>query len=138
MIIKKLTEEYLQKYISLVEKFSNYEQSIIKTRRKYENIINDDNINIYILLEDENLIGIGTLFVLHKIHCNNIGQIEDVCIDDKYRNKGYGAYIVKYLTDYALNNLKCYKCILNCSQNNVEFYNKCGYSNCGYQMSKLL
>ena len=32
----------------------------------------------------------------------------------------------------------CYKVILDCSESNVGFYEKCGFDNKGYQMYQLL
>ena len=42
--------------------------------------------------------------------------------------------IIKYLTNVS-NILTCYKCILDCSEENVGFYEKCKYSNKGNFMA---
>ena len=91
------------------------------------------------LIEDKGInkiVGTGTIIIEHKLIRNNgkVANIEDIVIDEEYRNYGLGKMLIECLTEYAkIKN--CYKCILDCSVDNVIFYEKCGYTNKGIQMS---
>jgi glucosamine-phosphate N-acetyltransferase len=69
------------------------------------------------------LIGIGTLYIEHKLIHNfkNCGHIEDVVIHPDYRHKRLGKSIILEMVNMAkLNN--CYKIILNCKSELVDMY----------------
>jgi glucosamine-phosphate N-acetyltransferase len=88
---------------------------------------------IKVVEQDGKLVGAGTLFILEKLHCNPIGQIEDVVVSEEYRGQGYGKRIVSHLVEIA-KNFGCYKIILNSHYHNVDFYIKCGFTKEGVQM----
>lgn len=54
------------------------------------------------------------------------GHIEDVIIDKDYRNRGVGKYLINYVLGVCKSK-GCYKVILDCASENVEFYKKCGF-----------
>lgn len=35
------------------------------------------------------IIGVGSIFILQKLHCNSVGQIEDVIVHQEFRKKWY-------------------------------------------------
>lgn len=53
-------------------------------------------------------------------------DIEDVVVDSRIRGRGLGKKIVSKVRE-AAKKLGCYKCILDCSESNVRFYEKCGF-----------
>ena len=55
-----------------------------------------------------------------------MGHIEDVVVDTTYRGYGLGKKIIGVLVDHA-KKMGCYKVILDCSNKNVGFYEKCGF-----------
>ncbi len=76
----------------------------------------------------DEIIAVGTVWYIQKmIHsCGIMAQIEDVVVDPKHRGCGYGKMITDALIDKA--RIKgCYKVILNCSEDNILFYEKCGF-----------
>jgi glucosamine-phosphate N-acetyltransferase len=73
------------------------------------------------------IIGCGSFFILNKVHTNPIGQIEDVVIDKNYRGLGYGKLLIDFLVKFGKEKTTCYKIVLNCTQENLEFYHKCGF-----------
>lgn len=84
-----------------------------------------------LVCEDETkgkIIGCGGLSIDRKfIHnCGKIGSINEIVIDKNYRNKKIGKDIVTRLTKEA-ELAGCYKVILSCREDNVGFYEKCGY-----------
>ncbi|KAL7862490.1 hypothetical protein SRHO_G00139310 [Serrasalmus rhombeus] len=85
-----------------------------------------------IVVEDANLgqiVATATLIIEHKfIHsCAKRGRIEEVVVSDVCRGKQLGKLLVSALTLLS-KKLQCYKITLECSQKNVEFYKKFGYT----------
>ena len=60
--------------------------------------------------------------------CSNVAHIEDLIIDLKYRSQNIDKKIIDMLITFAKVN-SCYKIILNCSEKNIGFYEKCGFTN---------
>ena len=58
------------------------------------------------------------------------GHIEDIVVMSSHRGQKLGLRIINCLTALAWPN-NCYKVILDCSDNNVKFYEKCGYERKG-------
>jgi len=85
--------------------------------------------------EMNKVVASGTIIIEHKLIHNNgkVGHIEDIVVDKDYRGYGLGKKIIEYLTNYAKEQ-ECYKCILDCSEDNVKFYEKCGYIRKGVEM----
>lgn len=101
-----------------------------------KNILN--NVYVYIVVEstEENVIaGMGTLILENKLIHNGsaVGHIEDVVVDEKYRKKGIGRSIIEHLINKS-KEYGCYKVILDCSFENVGFYEKIGFRQNGYCM----
>ncbi len=92
---------------------------------------------IIVIVHDHNIIGSGTLFVEHKLIRNygNVGHIEDIVIDENYRNYGLGKHLIESLKELALQR-SCYKCILDCDVSLERFYNKCDFNKMGLYMAK--
>ena len=82
------------------------------------------------------LIGTGTIFIEPKIIHNFgfVGHIEDVVVHPDYQGYGVGSKIIEKLKQYGDEN-GCYKCILDCTDDKIPFYQKCGFSLKGTQMS---
>lgn len=123
-------------YIELLYEFTNYKYDI--SREEFINyLIRMKNINkivvIYSFVEKK-IIGAGTIFKIEKLHNNPVGQIEDVIISEKYRNKKLGSIIIDKLISIGYNEFNCYKIILNCLEKNIIFYNKNNFSEVGVQM----
>jgi glucosamine-phosphate N-acetyltransferase len=119
--IDLLDNKYYKEYLELMYKSTLYNYDI-----KQE--IDISNRYIYVILNKENnLIGSGSLFILNKLHCENLGLIEDVFIESTYRNNGLGKILINYLKDKAFK-FNCYKIILGCKDHNIKFYEKCGFT----------
>jgi len=69
---------------------------------------------------------------IHKL--SSVCHIEDVVVDSEYRNKGLGKKLINHCVEYAKSK-GCYKIILNCSEKNIQFYEKCGFHNKNVEMS---
>jgi len=91
-----------------------------------------DNMNstTYVIINNNNnkVIGCASLLVEYKfIHgLSKAAHIEDVVISEKYRGCGLGKKLIKHIVELAKNE-KCYKIVLNCTDDKKEFYKKCGF-----------
>jgi len=92
-------------------------------------------IVVLIQISTDQIIGVGTLMVERKFIRNfgKVGHIEDIAVSDKIRGKGLGKKVIEALTGVG-EMLGCYKCILDCSKDNIGFYEKCGYTHKEYEM----
>ena len=138
-IFREITkDDFNNGYLDLLCEFSNYKCEI--NFEEFENYITKMKVNqinkILVITKknDSKIIGAGTIFRLDKLHNNAVGQIEDVIITNSYRGYGLGKLLIEKLKDVGLIEFNCYKVILNCLPKNIEFYNKCNFSQIGAEM----
>jgi glucosamine-phosphate N-acetyltransferase len=62
-----------------------------------------------------------------------VAHVEEVCVSASQQGKGLGLILINALNATA-KELGVGKLILDCSEKNVQFYEKCGYTKCGQQM----
>ena len=97
----------------------------------------DNNIynNIYLACIDNIIVGTVTLLIENKIIHNGskVGHIEDVVVDFNHRKLGIGKLLIDYCLDIAKKE-GCYKVILDCDDENIKFYEKCGFKEKGVCM----
>jgi glucosamine-phosphate N-acetyltransferase len=81
------------------------------------------------------IIGTTTLLVEPKFIFGGgrVGHIEDVAVRAGYQRKGIGFKLVKKATEEAVL-MGCVRTVLDCSDQNVPFYEKIGYSYHGNTM----
>ena len=110
-------------------------------KENIENFINNLNNNhlIYLLKDSKNInkiIGSITIIIEHKIihGFSKVGHIEDVVVDSNYRGQKLGQKLINYAVGLCKDN-DCYKVILDCSNENIKFYEKCGFELKGNEMS---
>ena len=99
---------------------------------------NSDRHSVMVI-EDANkgrIIACATLYIEPKFlrSCGKIGHIEDVVVSSGYRGLHLGLEIIETLKKLAKER-GCYKVILNCSDKNVSFYSKLGFSRKENQMA---
>ena len=77
---------------------------------------------------NETIIGTITVLIEPKfIHnLSYIAHIEDIVVDMSVRCKGIGRKLVEKAIDIS-KQYQCYKIILNCAENNLDFYRKFGF-----------
>lgn len=87
--------------------------------------------------ESGTIVATGMLFVERKlIHSfGKVGHIEDIAVASSEQGKKLGLAIITRLSQMA-QEAGCYKVILDCSTDNVGFYEKCGYKDAGIEMAK--
>ncbi|MFZ0895828.1 MAG: GNAT family N-acetyltransferase [Candidatus Nitrosopolaris sp.] len=81
------------------------------------------------------IIGTTTLLVEPKFIFGGgrVAHIEDVAVRAEYQRKGIGFRLVNYATEQAAI-MRCVRTVLDCSDENIPFYEKIGYSYHGNSM----
>ena len=102
---------------------------------------NSETYHIYVIENTltNTIIASGTLLIEQKIihNCSKVGHIEDIIIDQDYRGMKLGKRIIQHLVEKA-KAIKCYKIILDCNEDNVEFYRKLGFETNSVHMAMYL
>jgi len=85
----------------------------------------------------DTIVGAGCVFIERKFlrGLGSVGHIEDIAVDKKQQGKKLGLRIIQALTHISENS-GCYKTILNCSDDNIPFYKKCGFERKENEMAK--
>ena len=93
------------------------------------------NTHVIVVVDNDLVIGTGSIFIEQKFLRGGgiVGHIEDVVVDKESRKTGVGRMIISHLVDIAKSS-RCYKVILNCSDDNVAFYDRCGFHLSGNEM----
>ncbi len=98
-----------------------------KGKKVFNEISNNSLYNIFIAEYENKVVGTITLLLERKfIHGGGlVGHIEDVATNEDFEGKGVGSSLVDYAIKYAKEK-GCYKVVLDCSEENVSFYEKMG------------
>jgi glucosamine-phosphate N-acetyltransferase len=128
-----------KQYLELLQYLTIINPSQI-SKTTFEHFI--DNLNeqhIIYVIEDiakKIIIGTITLLVENKIIHNmgKVAHIEDTVVHPNYRGQQLGKFLINIVVKMS-EELKCYKIILDCKDENRLFYEKCGFNHKGNQMS---
>lgn len=128
--IEEFSEKNIIEYLSVLNTLTNvYNDNdelkfMIKNFKKYILEL-PTNINIFIILNNDIIVGTGSIIIEQKvIHgFSKIGHIEDIVMSNEYQGKGLGRKLIEFLVLEAKKN-NCYKVILGCSDDKVDFYKK--------------
>lgn len=110
------------------QKFEDMDLNKIRQHIKY---ISESKINkkhLMVVKYEDVIVGTGSVLIEDKlIHCmGRAGHIEDIVIDETYRNLGLAKMLMIKLIGYAKDN-GCYKVILDSSDDVKGFYEKLGF-----------
>ena len=133
------SNDYNSNYIEVLSQLSFIDKKSITLDQWNQFIYQlNNNHQIYVLIDSSNnIIASGTLLIENKIihNISKVAHIEDIVTDSKFRGKGYGKIMIEYLIEKAKEH-QVYKIILNCSDDNIKFYEKCGFELKSNQMAK--
>lgn len=92
---------------------------------------------VIILKATDQVVATGNVFIEKKFlrGLGSVGHIEDIAVDKTQQGKKLGLRLIQTLTDIS-EALGCYKTILDCSDENTPFYEKCGFVRKGNEMAK--
>ena len=136
MILRKLQiDDFKKGYLELLKNLTEVGNGDYLNRFNELETLNP-YVQIWILEENDKIIGTATLLLEPKfIHsCSKVGHIEDVVVDSSYQGKGLGKILIEKLKEICKNE-GCYKIILDCSEKNRIFYEKCDFKQTNLQMS---
>ena len=139
LIIRQVElDDYVKGHLLLYNQSFSINPSEINYHDYVNFIENQKKNNYYIFVceEKEKIIASASCFIETKLLHNfgKVAHIEDVIVDVNIRNRGLGKKIINHCIYFAKEN-KCYKIILNCSDNNVKFYEKCNFIRKGNEMA---
>ncbi|CCJ29320.1 unnamed protein product [Pneumocystis jirovecii] len=95
-----------------------------------------------VVIEDsvtKEIIACGTVFIEYKFlkSASKAAHIEDIVVAKSYRGKNIGKLLIEMLCKIAKTE-KCYKIVLDCKENNIEFYKKCNFKATGIEMKQYI
>lgn len=94
--------------------------------------------DLHLVIEKEGkIIGYGAIIIDYKFYrnCKNVGHIEDIVIDTNERGNGLAKKIINKLIEYGKNQ-NCYKFILSCKDEYINFYRKYNFEKKNNMMVK--
>tara|TARA_B100000085_G_scaffold283284_1_gene313611 strand:+ start:402 stop:878 length:477 start_codon:yes stop_codon:yes gene_type:complete len=96
--------------------------------RQWWNILDDKNIHYFVAEQYGSVVGVASLITINKLirGGNRVAMIEDVAVSKYSGSRGIGTMLIEKLKELAIEK-GCYKTILNCSEENIGFYKKCGF-----------
>ena len=99
-----------------------------QSTRQWWNILDDKNIHYIVAEQGGFIVGVASLITINKLlrGGNRIGLIEDVAVSKYAGSRGIGSMLIEKLKEIAVHR-GCYKTILNCSEDNIDFYKKCDF-----------
>ncbi|KAG9134628.1 hypothetical protein Leryth_000960 [Lithospermum erythrorhizon] len=108
--------------------------------QRFEEISRFGDNHVVFVIEDigkSKIVATGSVIIESKFirNCGKAGHIEDVVVDSGYRGKQLGKKMIEFLVDHCVK-MGCYKVILDCSEENACFYQKCGFNKKAVQMAK--
>lgn len=134
------SDDYHRGHLELYKQLSKINPENI-SYEKYENFINKLNEAhmIFVIEEENKIIATITILIEEKLlrNISKVGHIEDVVVDSNYRKFGLGKKLIKKIVEYCKEK-SCYKIILNCSEHNKGFYEKCDFENKEIEMVMYL
>ena len=122
----------------IIELYNQLSKTTEISKEDFKNFVGSLNEyhNIIVIEEDNIIIGCASYLIETKLirNISRVMHVEDVVIDKKSRGKKLGKLLIENLIGKA-KYMKCYKVILDCSEDNTIFYEKCGLKKHGNQMS---
>jgi len=87
--------------------------------------------------ETDTIVGVGSIFMEQKFTRNlgRVGHIEDIAVDKSMQGRKLGLRVIQALAGIS-EATGCYKTILNCSDENIPFYKKCGFEKKENEMAR--
>lgn len=82
------------------------------------------------------VVSFGVIVFEKKIRGGLSAHIEDIVVDPKFQGQGIGKKTIEHLLSEA-RKADCYKVSLMCKENNLTFYEKCGFHLDGLTMQKI-
>ncbi len=125
--------DYYKDYINLLSQLTHIGDISFD---QFQDTFHNLKSHIFVIENNNKIIVSGTIIIEQKfIHnCSKVGHIEDIVVDKDYRKFGLGKSMIEYLVCNAKKQ-NCYKIILDCDKNLIQFYEKIGFKEKNIQMA---
>ena len=131
-IIKEMDQTYFDSSVGFLETLANLSEVgdiTVTDAKKIISKINSQMGHVYIAVnKDGQIIGATTIIIEQKFihHGGKVGHIEDVVTRKGYEKIGVGTALMEKALETAKMS-SCYKVILDCSDELINFYEKLGF-----------
>ena len=137
-MIRKLNKEDFNTYTNIIGQLTSIGDV---TQEQFNTFVDSQNNTqqTWVYEFDNEVAASVTILIEQKI-ARSYGKcmhIEDVVTSSNYRGKGFASDLMRYIINIAQTQ-GCYKIILNCSKDNVSFYDRLGFKEKELQMSLYL
>jgi glucosamine-phosphate N-acetyltransferase len=131
-------EDYNRGFLQLLEQLTVVNSESINYEA-FEKRFEETKNNIFIIRKNNLVIATASLFITKRFirQLGSVGHVEDVVVNKEYRGHGLGKLLIKKLIEKAKEE-GCYKIILDCSDENIVFYEGCGFIKKENQMVNYL
>lgn len=134
MEIRLIRAEEMERWAQLVSQLSPQASLGEKTERSaWLDLTAFQEKVIFVVVDGNKIVGTASVLLEAKVNRGTIGgefydvaHVEEVVVDKDWRGMGIGAILMDRCVAYA-RDCNAYKVILDCSEENVEFYEKCGF-----------
>ena len=115
-------------FLDVLSELTEVDLPVDEATESFYEIMREMNGNIFVAIDESRIVGTVSIHILPKFvhHFGYVGLIEDLVVTDSCRGMGYGKILVDFGVQYA-NNKGVYKVILDCSLDNIPFYESCGF-----------
>ncbi len=141
MEIRKIVLNDLDEIFNLLNQLYKNQLNYEKFKEIYKMKLNDKNSYYIVAIENNKIIGVLTSELQIKLHrAKKQSFIEDLIVDESYRNRGIGKALLQNAVDYAKNN-DCEVIELTSYINNEKshkFYQNNGFNKNSYKFKKYL
>lgn len=125
--VREFRIEDMKTVVGLLQSVSRFEPKSDSLEQLANQFIEGKNRHACVAINDGQVIGIGSIFVLQRIRGGCSAIIEDVAVDKSFRSQGIGARIVRSLIVYAKKE-RCFKVTLVTGRQNMAFYRSLGFT----------
>ena len=131
--IGHLKERHILQVIELLQELSNFRPLESQHVNIYRKFLEQDNVHARVAIIDNQVVGFGAIIISSNIRGGRLGHIEDIVSHPSHRRAGIGKLLVENLVAIAAEN-NCYKIVLASNSDNLQFYQKCGFSVSSFSM----
>lgn len=139
LVFRPIEKEDAHSVCLLLEQLSEFPGGVdvIDIENSWKNFASSSNTYAVVGVADDKIICYGSVIIEYKIRGGRSGHIEDIVVDQQFRQKGYGELLITHLINYC-EAAGCYKIILDCYEKTIPFYNKLHFKASHFGMSRYL
>jgi len=126
VIIRCFKPEDMESVVEMLQSVSIFRPNDVKLSGLAESFLRVEGNHAFIAECNGQVIGFGSVLMIERIRGGRAAIIEDVVVCKDARGKGIGSLIVSSLISFA-KDTGCFKVTLVASDDNIKFYERCGF-----------